>query len=132
MGEHVLALLAPIVAWCAPIVASLTTLFLTRRINAREDERERQRREEREQDERRRAEERLEEERWRDAVTSGLRSILRSELVSEHRRRTRDGFCPMESKEYVERTYESYHALGGNGIGTQLFKELMALPTRGE
>ncbi len=65
---------------------------------------------------------------WRRAMTGGMRSMLRSELLHEHTKWTKRGYCPLESKEYAQRTYESYHSLGGNGIGTSMYEDIMALP----
>lgn len=70
------------------------------------------------------------EDKWQDAVTKGLRSILRAELISEHRKAMRDGFCDVETKGYVERTYNAYHDLGGNDLGTRLYDEIMDLPSK--
>jgi hypothetical protein len=67
---------------------------------------------------------------WREAVTGGLRSILRAELVSEHRKAQSQGYCDLETKEYIERTYHAYHKLGGNGIGTHLYDEIVSLPSK--
>ena len=65
---------------------------------------------------------------WRSAMTGGMRSMLRSELLHEHRKWTNMGYCPLESKEYIQRTYDAYHALGGNGLGTAMCEEIMSLP----
>jgi hypothetical protein len=64
-----------------------------------------------------------------DTLEDGMRSVLRAEIVRLHRRGTRNGLASLEDKEYMERTYQSYHRSGGNGIGTRLYKEFMALPT---
>lgn len=71
----------------------------------------------------------VETKEWRAAVTGGLRSILRAELVSEHRKTQEQGYCDLETKEYIERTYHAYHKLGGNGIGTHLYDEIVSLPS---
>jgi hypothetical protein len=64
-------------------------------------------------------------------MTSGVRSIIRAELVRAHREWVEEkGYITLEAREYVQRTYESYHALGGNGVGTTLYNDLMALPIR--
>ena len=74
---------------------------------------------------------RHEQEAWQRAMTSGVRSILRVELVRAHREWVEEkGYITLEAREYVQRTYESYHALGGNGVGTTLYNDLMALPIR--
>ena len=40
------------------------------------------------------------------------------------------GWCTLEDKEYAERTYIAYHELGGNGTGTVLYEDIMALPIK--
>ena len=61
-----------------------------------------------------------------------LRALLRSELMRTHHQAVRDGHASTLDKEVMERTYQSYHSLGGNGIATNLHDEMMALPTRDE
>lgn len=63
---------------------------------------------------------------------SALRALLRSELMRTHHHAVRDGCASTVDKEVMERTYRSYHNLGGNGIATNLHDEMMALPTRDE
>lgn len=63
---------------------------------------------------------------------SALRALLRSELMRTHHQAVRDGHASTVDKEVMERTYQSYHMLGGNGIATNLHDEMMALPTRDE
>lgn len=60
---------------------------------------------------------------------SALRALLRSELMRTHHHAVRDGHASTLDKEIMERTYRSYHNLGGNGIATTLHDEMMALPT---
>ena len=116
--------LAGIVAAIAAIITP-TVVFVMQRATAKKldafDQKRDAARVEREAEERRNAE-------WQQAMTGGMRSMLRAELLHEYNKWTDKGFCPMESKEYVERTYLSYHALGGNGIGTSMYEEVMALP----
>lgn len=63
---------------------------------------------------------------------SALRALLRNELMRTHHQAVRDGYASTVDKEVMERTYQSYHGLGGNGIATNLHDEMMALPTRDE
>ena len=39
------------------------------------------------------------------------------------------GYCPIYARDALDRVYESYHALGGNGTMTDLYKQTIALPT---
>lgn len=116
--------LAGIVAAIAAIVTP-TVVFVMQRATAKKldafDQKRDAARVEREDEERRNAE-------WQQAMTGGMRSMLRAELLHEYNKWTTRGYCPMDSKEYVEKTYISYHALGGNGIGTAMYEEVMELP----
>lgn len=64
-----------------------------------------------------------------ELVKSALRALLRSELMRTHHHAMREGHASTVDKEVMERTYQSYHRLGGNGIATNLHDEVMALPT---
>lgn len=65
-----------------------------------------------------------------ELVKSALRALLRSELMRTHHQAVRDGHASTVDKEVMERTYQSYHQLGGNGIATNLHDEMMELPTK--
>lgn len=67
-----------------------------------------------------------------ELVKSALRALLRSELMRTHHQAVRDGYASTVEKEVMERTYQSYHRLGGNGTATNLHDEMMSLPTRDE
>ena len=62
-------------------------------------------------------------------IESGLQSLLRAEIIRSHEKYMDKGFCPVYAREALTRIYESYHALGGNGTMTELYKQVMALPT---
>lgn len=69
--------------------------------------------------------------RTNDAQQDGIRTLLRNELVRLHRDLVEaQGWCTLEDKEYAERTYIAYHKLGGNGTGTVLYEDIMALPIK--
>ena len=69
------------------------------------------------------------DEKENELVRSALRALLRSELMRTHHQAMRVGHASTLDKEVMERTYQSYHRLGGNGIATNLYDEMMALPT---
>lgn len=71
-------------------------------------------------------------EKENELVRSALRALLRSELMRTHHQAVRVGHASTVDKEVMERTYQSYHSLGGNGIATNLHDEMMALPTMDE
>ena len=62
------------------------------------------------------------------AIQDGLQSLLRAEVIRQHEKYTERGFCPIYAKDALRRVYESYHALGGNGVITDLYKDIIALP----
>lgn len=66
------------------------------------------------------------------ALKAGVRALLRSELMRTHHDAMREGSCSTTDKEVMERTYRAYHDLGGNGIATNLYEEMMRLPTHDE
>ena len=71
-------------------------------------------------------------EKENELVRSALRALLRSELMRTHHQAVRVGHASTLDKEVMERTYQSYHRIGGNGIATNLYDEMMALPTMDE
>ncbi len=62
------------------------------------------------------------------ALGEGVRSLLRSQLIEYHDKYMERGYCPIYVKESVRRSYEAYHDLGGNGVITKLYEDVMALP----
>ena len=68
------------------------------------------------------------------AVENGLKSLLRAEIIRSYENYTDRGFCPLYAKESLKREYDSYHQLGGNDVATELYHQIMVLPTeeRGE
>lgn len=65
---------------------------------------------------------------WREAMTAGMRSLLRAEIISEHRKWTAKGRCPLGVKEYITRCHTAYVGVGGNDIGDALYDQIMKLP----
>lgn len=62
------------------------------------------------------------------ALQEGLLCLLRGKLIDYHEKYMERGYCPIYAKESAKRSYEAYHALGGNGIITKLYDDLMSLP----
>lgn len=60
------------------------------------------------------------------AMEQGMRALLRQQLISYHDVYVASGKpCPVSVKEQATSVYQAYHALGGNGTGTQLYQEIM-------
>ena len=62
-----------------------------------------------------------------DAVKEGILAILHDRLYSECEALILKGDCDVEAMKNVEYLYNSYHALGGNGTGTELFERVKHL-----
>ena len=63
------------------------------------------------------------------AIMEGVRSLLRCELIRTHRTHVQRGEpIDLSTREFVQKTYESYRALGGNGTGTLLYQEILDIP----
>lgn len=62
------------------------------------------------------------------ALKNGMQSLLRSDIIKAHDKYTAKGFAPIYAKESVTKSYEAYHSLGGNGVITKLYEDIMALP----
>lgn len=61
-----------------------------------------------------------------DAMEQGMRALMRQELITLHKDYVVDlGYCPVMIKEHAGQVYRTYHALGGNGTGTQLYEEIL-------
>ncbi len=65
------------------------------------------------------------------ALQEGVKNLLRGKLIDYYEKYSEKGVCPIYAKESVRRSYEAYHELGGNGVITKLYEELMALPAAG-
>ena len=64
------------------------------------------------------------------ATRKGVRALLRADLIRLYNKYHDDlGYCPVYVKQSLEDDYQQYHALKGNGVGTNLYNALMALPT---
>jgi len=59
-----------------------------------------------------------------------IRALLRADLIRLYNKYHDDlGYCPIYVRQSLEDEYRQYHALKGNGVGTNLYNALMALPT---
>lgn len=64
------------------------------------------------------------------AMRKGIRALLRADLIRLYNKYHDDlGYCPLYVKQSLEDEYQQYHALKGNGVGTNMYEALMALPT---
>ena len=62
------------------------------------------------------------------AIENGVRDMLRLTILDNYERCKTAGFISVARKEAVDSAYSSYHTLGGNGVITQVHKEIMEMP----
>lgn len=62
------------------------------------------------------------------ALQDGVQSLLRAEIIRQNEKWVERGYCPVYAKDAVRREYEAYHALGGNGVITDLYNDIINLP----
>ena len=62
----------------------------------------------------------------RDPLRDGVKELLYCKLVHYDDLLQSRGYTPLEDKETVERVYTAYHALGGNGVGTEIRDKVIA------
>ena len=64
------------------------------------------------------------------AMRKGIRAMLRADIIRLYNKYHDElGYCPIYVKQALEDEYRQYHSLKGNGVGTNLYEALMALPT---
>lgn len=64
------------------------------------------------------------------AMRKGIRALIRADLIRLYNKYHDDlEYCPLYVKQALEDEYKQYHALKGNGVGTNMYEALMALPT---
>lgn len=65
-------------------------------------------------------------------IRNGVKELLYCKLVHYDDLLQSRGYTPLEDKETVERVYMAYHALGGNGVGTEIRNKVLASPSKEE
>ena len=66
------------------------------------------------------------------ALKEGGLSVLHDRLYQECDRYIQKGTIDASGLKNIEHLYESYHALGGNGTGSELYRRAKALPIKQE
>lgn len=61
-------------------------------------------------------------------IKAGMLAILHDRLYQACRYHIQQGFCTVSELKNTEYLYKSYHILGGNGTGTELFERVKRLP----
>lgn len=65
-----------------------------------------------------------------EKMKEGILAILHDRLYQACRFYLAQGFIDVDSMKNVEYLYTSYHDLGGNGTGTELYNRVKALPIK--
>ena len=63
-----------------------------------------------------------------EALRNGMRSLLKSQIVTQCERAMDDGWCGARLRDTINDLYQSYHALGGNGTVTDIVDQTRKLP----
>lgn len=63
-------------------------------------------------------------------IKDGLLAIMHDRLYQSCTYYIKQGYIDMGGLKNLEYLYKSYHALGGNGTGTELYNRAKALPIR--
>lgn len=66
----------------------------------------------------------------RDANGKGTMLLLRVQLIEYHDRYMKEGHIPSYALTNFIEMYEAYHELGGNGMVTEMYKEVLELEIR--
>lgn len=64
------------------------------------------------------------------SIKNGILATLKDRLYQGCRHFIKQGWCTVDDLESMEYIYKSYHELGGNGIGTNLFERMKHLELR--
>ena len=67
-----------------------------------------------------------------DRLCDGMRSVLRSNLVDAYEKYVTHG-CSLTIEDYenLQKSYEAYHGLEGNGVGTKMWDAIKRVPIAG-
>lgn len=72
---------------------------------------------------------RLEQEQQKStAISEGVTSLLRENIVQNYNKYQEREYCPIYAKESMKKVYEAYHNLGGNDVATKLYNTLLEMP----
>lgn len=71
-----------------------------------------------------------EDEAERKAIKAGLLAILHDRIYQACQRYLEQGWIDTSGLRNIECLYRNYHALGGNGTGTELYTRAKSLPIK--
>ena len=62
------------------------------------------------------------------AIRDGLCAVLRDRIIQSATYHEERGYVPLRDMENMSLMYQAYHNLGGNGLVTKVYKEVLELP----
>ncbi|MFU0833863.1 MAG: DUF1043 domain-containing protein [Oscillospiraceae bacterium] len=71
-----------------------------------------------------------EQETEQAAMKEGILALLHSEIYRGYAECEQKGYATVDDIKNLEYLYKPYHALGGNGTGTELFERVKKMPTK--
>lgn len=74
----------------------------------------------------------VKQEKERKAIKAGLLATLHDRLYTECSRYIAQGSIDTDGLRNMDYLYRSYHALGGNGTGTELYNRAKGLPIKND
>ena len=74
------------------------------------------------------AEEKAAQKQESEAIRNGLCAVLRDRIIQSATYYEEKGFIPIRDMENMSLMYKAYHNLGGNGLVTKVYKEVLELP----
>lgn len=63
-----------------------------------------------------------------EALKSGMRSLLRRQILADCKQAMKDGYCDETVRDTITAMYDAYHGLGGNGPVSDAYNAMRALP----
>jgi hypothetical protein len=63
------------------------------------------------------------------SVQDGMLALMHDRIFTIYGECSRKGYASVEDIRNLEYLYRPYHALGGNGTGTELFERVKKMPT---
>lgn len=70
----------------------------------------------------------IREQKKREAEINGITALLRERMREIYYHSLERGCAPMYARDSFESMYHAYHALGGNGIITDMHERFLSLP----
>lgn len=64
------------------------------------------------------------------ALENGVKALLHNDLWGLYRECGKKGYTDVDDLRNLEYVYDPYHALGGNGTGTELYNRVRKLPDK--